>query len=174
MPLPDLVDPRRSFSEQSLADGWISKAFWVIPPGTEVNATSLGGLYKVSKRSDSFDCDQEIILNRVDGVWRMEIDIDFLPGSRPEFIDVEIPSRWCQLETLGVENSKLWTRQPSVDPSRHILRIALDFARSGQQRAGHSGSTRGSGVSEGQRSLGASVGTGKASSYDQCSQPFWE
>ena len=127
MPLPDLADPSRSFSEQSLADGWISKAFWVIPPETEVNATSLGGLYKVSKRSDSFDCDQEIILNRVDGVWRMEIDIDFLPGSRPEFIDVEIPSRWCQLETLGVENSKLWTRQPSVDPSRHILRIALDL-----------------------------------------------
>ena len=127
LPLQALADPRRSFTEQSLAEGWISEASWVIPVGTEVNPTSLGGRYRVTKRSDAFDCDQEIILDRFDGVWRMEIRVDFLSGSRPEFVDVEIPSRWCQLDTLRVENSRLWTRQPSVDPSRQIIRIALDL-----------------------------------------------
>jgi len=127
IPLPELADPGHSFTEQSLAEGWISKAFWVIPSGTKVNATSLGGRYRVVKRSDAFDCDQEIVLDRQGAVWRMEIHVDFLSGSQPDFIDVEIPSRWCEIEALRVENSRLWTRQPSVDPSRHIIRIAPDF-----------------------------------------------
>jgi len=133
LPLKALADPRRSFTEQSLAEGWISEAFWVIPMGTDVSPTSLGGRYRVTTRSDAFDCDQEIILDCVDGVWFMKVRVDFLSGTRPEFVDVEIPSRWCQLDTLRVENSRLWTRQPSVDPSRKIIRIALDLQKPGNQ-----------------------------------------
>jgi hypothetical protein len=127
LPLPDLADSSGAFTEQSLAEGWIPEAFWEMPPGTRLNATSLGGRYSVTKRSDAFDCDQEIVLDRDAGGWRMAVQVKFLPGARPDFIDVEIPSRWCELNSLRVENSRLWTRQPSVDPSRQIIRIAPDF-----------------------------------------------
>jgi len=125
-PLPDLADPSGAFTEQSLAEGWIPHAFWEIPANAKVNATSLGGRYRVAKRSDAFDCDQEIVLDRDAGGWRMAVQVKFLSETRPDFIDVEIPSRWCELDSLAVENARLWTRQPSVDPSRQIIRIALD------------------------------------------------
>ena len=129
LPLPDLADPSVAFTEQSLAEGWIPEAFWAIPPGTQVKSTSLGGRYRVAGRSDAFNCDQEIVLDREAGVWRMAVQVKFLPGARPDFIDVEIPSRWCELDSLRVENSRLWTRQPSADPARQIIRIAPDFEK---------------------------------------------
>ena len=125
-PLQDLEDTSFKFSKQSLAQGWIPEAAWQIPANRKVDPTSLGGRYKLSKRGDAFDCDQEITLNRTDGVWQMEIRLDVLSGSRPEFIDVEIPTRWSQIDKLRIENSGIWTRQPSVDPLRHIIRVALD------------------------------------------------
>ncbi len=127
LPLPDLADPSGAFTEESLAEGWIPEAFWEIPSGVQVNATSLGGRYRVAKRSDVFDCDQEIVLDRDAGAWRMAVQVKFLSGARPDFIDVEIPSRWCELDSLAVEKARLWTRQPSVDSSRQIIRIAPDF-----------------------------------------------
>lgn len=127
LPLPELADPSVAFTEQSLADGWIPEAFWAIPPGAKVDATSLGGRYRVAKRNDAFDCEQEIVLDRDAGSWRMAVKVQFLSGARPDFIDVEIPSRWCELDFLRVENSRLWTRQPSADPVRQIIRIAPDF-----------------------------------------------
>ncbi len=127
MPLPDLTDPNGAFTEESLAEGWIPEAFWAIPPGSKVNATSLGGRYRITKRSDSFDCDQEIVLDRDAGIWQMAVQVNFLSQALPDFIDVEIPSRWCDLDSLRVENSRLWTLQSSVDPSRQIVRIAPDF-----------------------------------------------
>ncbi len=127
LPLPDLADPSVAFTEKSLAEGWIPEAFWVIPAGTEVNATSLGGRYRVAKRSDAFDCEQEIVLERDEEAWKMAVQLKFLSDARPDFIDVEIPSRWCELDALAVEKARLWTRQPSIDPSRQIIRIAPDF-----------------------------------------------
>ena len=127
LPLPDLADPSVAFTEQSLAEGWIPEAFWAIPSDVKVNATSLGGRYRVAKRSDAFDCEQEIMLERDAEAWRMAVQLKFLPGPRPDFIDVEIPSRWCELDSLSVEKARLWTRQPSIDPSRQIIRIAPDF-----------------------------------------------
>ena len=57
----------------------------------------------------------------------MTVQVKFLSGVIPDFIDVEIPSRWCELDSLAVENARLWTRQPSIDPSRQIIRIAPDL-----------------------------------------------
>jgi len=128
-PLHESAEPQHSWTEKSLAEGWIPEASWVIPSGTELDSNSLG-VFKVTNRDIEFDCDQEIVLDRVDGVWNMKTTVKFLSPSVPEFIDVEIPSRWCELETLFVENSTLWTRQPSADPSRQIIRIAFDAEES--------------------------------------------
>lgn len=127
LPLPALLDSSGEFTEQTLAEGWIPEAFWSIPPGAKVNATSLGGRFRIERRSDAFDCDQEIVLDRDADGWRMGVQVKFLSGARPDFIDVGIPSRWCDPDSLRVENAKVWTRQASVDPSRQIIRIAPDF-----------------------------------------------
>lgn len=126
LPLQKVIEPLRSFTEQSLADGWIPEATWFIPPGTNLESNSLGGLYEVAKRTIKFDCDQKIVLDRVGGLWNMKTTVKFLSAPSPEFIDVEIPTRWCGFDTLSVENSTLWTKQPSADPSRQIIRIAFD------------------------------------------------
>ena len=134
LPLPDLANPSVAFTEQSLAKGWIPEAFWAIPADAKVNATSLGGRYRVAKRNDAFDCDQEIVLDRDAEAWRMTVQVKFLSGVIPDFIDVEIPSRWCELDSLAVENARLWTRQPSIDPSRQIIRIAPDLDNANNNR----------------------------------------
>ena len=51
----------------------------------------------------------------------METLIRFRSKRVPDFIDVEVPTRWCEL--LEVSPTAAWTRQPATDPSRQIIRI---------------------------------------------------
>ena len=83
----------------------------------------LPGALMVQKKSILFPSEQMIELDWEGGRWAMKVVIRF---SRlvPAYVDVQIPTRWC--ESLDVSRSPLWSRQPSIDPSKQVVRISLD------------------------------------------------
>tara|TARA_R110002049_G_scaffold305056_3_gene501087 strand:- start:32137 stop:39381 length:7245 start_codon:yes stop_codon:yes gene_type:complete len=70
-----------------------------------------------------FPTEQLIELQWEDGQWAMHSVIRFTKAV-PAFIDIQIPTRWC--DSLEVEPSPLWSRQPAIDPSNQVVRISLD------------------------------------------------
>ena len=123
-PLKDVISAQKTVTADSLAEGWVPVATWLVPSETGLRSNSIGGLYEVRDRQTRFDCRQLIILDRVDDQWNMETLIRFNNKAKnrfPDFVDVEIPTRWC--ESLQVGPSTVWSRQPATDPSRQIIRI---------------------------------------------------
>lgn len=106
----------------SLAEGWIPVSTWKLDSdNTSGKVKQLGGLYEVKARRTRFDCQQLIALTRDETHWSMETLIRFNSNRIPDFIDVEVPTRWC--ESLDVSPTTAWSRQPATDDSRQIIRI---------------------------------------------------
>jgi hypothetical protein len=121
---PALIQPAASEqvgNADALTRGWIPFANWTIE--SDGGSDQLGS-YEVKTRQTRFDCRQLIALDRDDTRWSMEALIRFRPKRVPDFIDVEIPTRWC--ESLEVSPTAAWSRQPATDPSRQIIRIRCD------------------------------------------------
>ncbi len=122
------VEP--AVSAAALVQGWIPVATWVLPaadslPSAGASAMDrIRGRIRVFSQSARFDCRQLISLSWIDGEWNMEAFVRFQSGRIPDFIDVEVPTRWCEL--LEVSPANAWSRQPAIDPSRQIVRIECD------------------------------------------------
>ena len=116
---PASSDPQGN--ADSLTRGWIPFASW----RTESDEDSVElGTYEVKKRQTRFDCRQLIAVNREEMRWSMQTLIGFRTKRVPDFIDVEVPTRWC--EGLEVSPTTAWSQQPATDPSRQIIRIRCD------------------------------------------------
>lgn len=125
--VPPRIAPLQSTpnpSADSLVEGWIPEATWVFAPDSEVAAGKIGGRYRVNLRPTRFDCNQLISLFWADGQWNMEVKVRFRSRRIPDYIDVEIPTRWC--ESLDVMPADAWSQQPSIDPEFQIVRIRCE------------------------------------------------
>lgn len=112
-------------SADSLSKGWIQVSNFVLTPEqSETFVDSLDGRYVVKPRRIPFDCRQLIMLSREDARWKMESRLRFDGQAVPDFIDVEIPTRWC--DQLEVSPATSWSRQPSTDPLLQIIRIRCE------------------------------------------------
>ena len=125
---PSSVEPVTSdqvATADSLAQGWIPVAAWAGPevmPGATQPAPN--GVYKVNLRPTRFDAQQLIILSHQDGEWSMETAVNFRSNQIPDFVDIELPTRWC--ESLDIGPTPAWSQQPASDPSRQIIRVPCD------------------------------------------------
>ncbi|TWT94514.1 hypothetical protein [Stieleria varia] len=77
----------------------------------------------VSKRANRFRSDQVIAMRFDQGRWTVDTAVRFV-GRTPDFVDLEIPSRWCN--QLSVSPETRWMLRRSIDPSKQVLRIACD------------------------------------------------
>jgi hypothetical protein len=137
-PLTEPVSTEQVTTAVSLAEGWIPVATWKLDSNNDSNELDpLGGLYEVKVRRTRFDCRQLIALTRDDARWSMEALVRFNSNRIPDFIDVEVPTRWC--ESLEVSPTTAWSRQPATDPSRQVIRIRC----AQQELAGNTLSIRG-------------------------------
>lgn len=102
----------------SLMRGWIPVSVWPIEASDDSDDL---GTFEAKVRQTRFDARQLITLNRDDTRWSMETLIQFGSKRIPDFIDVEIPTRWC--DSLEVSPATAWTSQPATDPSRQIIRV---------------------------------------------------
>ncbi|MFK8111843.1 MAG: hypothetical protein AB8B91_06560 [Rubripirellula sp.] len=119
----------------SLLQGRIPMAQWDFER-TARRDESLDAVYEVTSPAGAsqpakFDCRQLIALARQDQQWTMETLIKFRSGKIPDFVDVEVPTRWC--DSLEVSPAVATSRQPATDPIFQILRIHCDSQLMRQQ-----------------------------------------
>lgn len=109
---------------ESLARGWIPVSIWnTRGEYRSLTAENPGGAFEVQTQPTRFDCDQLIVLSRVDSRWSMETFVKF--GRRvPEFVDIEVPASWC--EGLEVNPVTALSRQQAIDPTRQVIRVHCD------------------------------------------------
>ncbi|MGB7347124.1 MAG: hypothetical protein WBD20_23075, partial [Pirellulaceae bacterium] len=84
----------------------------------------LPGRIGVKPKPADFRCSQMIEMNYASSRWNMSSTITFDNGNVPDFVDLEIPTRWC--DSLAVVPDLLWTRQDSTNESFQLIRIACD------------------------------------------------
>ena len=109
---------------EALTNGWIPVGTWVFEDESEP-PQSLGGTFQVVRATVRFGCDQLISLTWDQGRWGMESRIKFNSDSIPDFIDLEIPTRWC--DSLEVRPATTWARQPSMNPGYQVIRVQCDW-----------------------------------------------
>ncbi|TWU47547.1 hypothetical protein Poly51_53470 [Rubripirellula tenax] len=123
-PIPTVDGPSTIVAE-SLAQGWIPVATWSADrKQLAASPDRLGGQFEVKLRKTRFDCRQLITLSRDAGRWKTETQIKFESQRLPDFVDVEVPTRWCEM--LEVSPATSWSRQPATDPAQQIIRIRCD------------------------------------------------
>ncbi len=103
--------------------------------------------------------------------WSMETLIGFRSKRIPDFIDVEIPTRWC--ESLEVSPTAAWSRQPATDPSRQIIRIRCDADELSGKIAFHSRLPAELRNRPSQRAVGEGLGIGPTGSPYQRPRSSW-
>ena len=117
--------PMTSSASEMLANGWIPEASWRFDQGDQDPETNtLGGLIRVNPRKVTLDCNQSIRMNYRDGEWSMRVEIGFRNTKILDFVDVEIPTRWCKELVIGPTVS--WTQQQSTNPEQQVIRIVCD------------------------------------------------
>jgi hypothetical protein len=127
--IPPQPETPRAFAD-SLVEGWIPVATWLFQSGQtesqqgESGTRPIAGRFRVTTRQARFDCNQMISLSWVDGEWTMQAIVQLDARRIPDYVDVEIPSRWC--DELEVSPSITWVRSPAIDPSLQIVRILCD------------------------------------------------
>jgi hypothetical protein len=108
-----------------LQAGKLVVANWNIAQDDPGASTSpLVGRLQVSAKPDQFNCEQLIKMNYQDGRWKMSSEISFGDDAMPDFIDLEIPVRWCR--NLQVSPRTRWTEKVSANPSFQLVRIECD------------------------------------------------
>ncbi len=133
----------RTSDAELLTSGFIPVASWAIEQsvqqarerlaavrlGSENRSTRFasrlpGGVFEASAQSNRFGTNQLILLAWQDGRWSMQSHIQIASGAMPDFLDVEVPTRWC--ESLEVSPAAVWSRQPSTDPQLQVIRIQCE------------------------------------------------
>ncbi len=104
---------------------------WVPVVGYEFDSAMVGDAMKIplmvlrsSVRPTRFDASQLITLSWSEGRWSMQSLTRFGPGKLPDFIDIQVPTRWC--ESLDVSSAARWSRQPANDVSNQLIRVSCD------------------------------------------------
>lgn len=126
-PEAETTDSDLQLTPEMLAQGWMPVASWTRPAAISEPSEDppSHGLFTSRTVNPRFDCSQLISLNRTDGQWEMEAMVSFLPNQIPDYVDVEVPTVWC--DDLKVDPSSLvYVQRPSTDDSRQILRIQCD------------------------------------------------
>ena len=117
-------------SAQALTYGWLPVGTWAF--GNEQAAEEIpkpGGVFRSRPKPTRFDTNQLIVLSWDDGRWSMETLIRILSDEIPDYIDVEIPTRWC--DDLEVYPSTTWSRQDTTSPQLKVIRIPCDSRETG-------------------------------------------
>ncbi|MEM9588156.1 MAG: hypothetical protein AAGA03_12815, partial [Planctomycetota bacterium] len=118
---------------EALAQGWMPVATYVRSAPSRLELPPLAATIRVPRRRPTIRTRQWLDLKWNDGRWSMEATIRFLPGPIPDYIDLAIPSRWCQ--SLQLEGSLTQTQQPSLDTSTQLIRIRCEGERLGDERS---------------------------------------
>ncbi|WP_145419600.1 hypothetical protein [Planctomycetes bacterium K23_9] len=117
------VEPSAALTNQCLNLGQVLVASWkTSSSGSDSDAKRLVGRIKTKRKTASFDCDQFIKIDYVDGRWTMQVDVRFDGTTVPDVLDLEIPRRWCK--SLAVSPNLVWTQHASTNPSLQVVRIA--------------------------------------------------
>lgn len=135
---------RARLTADSLIDGYFPLATWtanskdtaVAGPAPESSNDSAGmdafwqgswgGVFRVQQRTEGFDCDQLVSLTRTERDWMFSSHVRFLDQKVPDYVDIEIPTRWC--ESIQVFPSTVWTRQSSTSGQTQIVRVSCEQA----------------------------------------------
>ncbi|GAA5508539.1 hypothetical protein [Novipirellula caenicola] len=124
-PPKEFVERNTTGDLAHLAKGWVPVA------GYEFDSSVVGDAMKIpsmvlrtSVRPTRFDANQLITLSWSEGRWSMQSLTRFGPGKLPDFIDIQVPTRWC--ESLDVSSAARWSRQPANDVSNQLIRVSCD------------------------------------------------
>lgn len=80
-------------------------------------------LVKRRSRGAVFPCDQKTLMRYSDGQWSCDTLLE-MPGDRiPDYVDVEIPTRWAT--SMTVTGGTMWVKRLSSDSVVTVIRIAL-------------------------------------------------
>lgn len=128
--------PPPELTRDLLLKGWVPVARWThnTTVGNDSDSPDPAISFESSPVDTRFDCSQLISINRFENQWAMEVGIRFSPDQKPKtnsdtgpkrlpgFVDIEIPTAWC--DNLTIEPSSLtYTQRPATDDTRQILRI---------------------------------------------------
>ena len=73
-----------------------------------------------------FQCDQTTLMRYADGQWFCDTLLELPANKAPDFIDLEIPTRWTT--DLAVYGTQIWNTRRSTDSLATVIRIALPAA----------------------------------------------
>ena len=104
-----------------LGEGQMPVGAWVTS-GTSSDAWGQPRL-RVDPQDQTFDADTRIQLRWEEGRWTAVTTIRVTSPTVPDFLDVEMPTRWC--ESLAIEPLQASSRQPTLEPARQVIRIGL-------------------------------------------------
>lgn len=90
--------------------------------------------FRVRKLDPVFDVDSRITLRWEEGRWTAQTDCEIKSKYCPDFIDVALPTRWC--DSLQIEPLCVSSRQPTLDPALQVMRIELRSVATEGQAAG--------------------------------------
>ncbi|MCC9657512.1 PVC-type heme-binding CxxCH protein [Rhodopirellula halodulae] len=79
--------------------------------------------FRVNQSQHPFLADTRVSLRWEEGRWTAQTDIQLQSKRKPDFLDVEMPSRWC--DALQIQPLCASTRQPTLTPARQVLRIRM-------------------------------------------------
>ncbi|MFG0263822.1 MAG: PVC-type heme-binding CxxCH protein [Rhodopirellula sp. JB055] len=79
--------------------------------------------FRVSPIRHPFQTDARVSLRWEEGRWITQTDLLLKSKQPPDFLDVEMPSRWC--DALQIHPLCASTRQPTLSPARQVIRIRL-------------------------------------------------
>ena len=144
----DVIDPLfglppsdETVDVRNLSQGYLHVATWNLQPeqyeryaeaaAMQADAKShpdstksWGGKLWVRPKSTRINCEQLITLSRDSGRWQVTAQIMFAKKRVPDFVDIEIPKRWC--DAIEVSPSETWSQQASTDTSVQLLRVLCE------------------------------------------------
>ncbi len=133
--LIEAVTPAMRTDEQ-LAGGWVPCWTWRLDEvqplvaSDSTNKPQLPGSFRVEQRDITIESQQRTSLVWAQTRWSVEtllrlrgVSNSMGVASREpiDFVNVELPTIWC--DNLTVEPAEAWSRQPSIDPTKQIVRI---------------------------------------------------
>ncbi|MEM6362980.1 MAG: hypothetical protein AAF745_01035 [Planctomycetota bacterium] len=110
--------------ERLLVGRWTSRSSET-PPWLDANLqldTTVPRL-RCQPKTIQYSGQAKITLQWQDGRWTMRADLKIDAKSPPDFIDIEMPTPWC--DDVQIEPLLASSQQPTMDPARKVLRIAL-------------------------------------------------
>jgi len=133
--LIESLTPAMETNEQ-LAGGWVPCWTWRLDQVQPFIANDLSskpqlpGTYRVERRDISIESQQRTSLVWDQTRWSVETFLRLrgvenssgVASREPiDFVSIELPTIWC--DNLTVEPAEAWSRQPSIDPAKQIVRI---------------------------------------------------